>query len=177
MVPPTCGAKHVNEPINTSTKQKATSEIHTPDVIQRLTGIPPEGNVHPVLNNNEANVVVAAQATPGSLSDVMHATVHSRNIQKMPKQTIVNAVVHNHIFSKIKFVKKEEATLDYSLERGTACRVILDGCNCDLEIDQQKWWHVAKGWVSKCIQEIRSDVTTQMKKHFWCKCTYICGFF
>ena len=55
---------------------------------------------------------------------------------------------------------------------------VLTGCNVGPNINREEFWKTSKGWLVTRISNTRSDVTKQIKNHFWSKyASVFCYFF
>ena len=123
--------------------------------------------------NYEITAPVIAATTQDLMSDLTHATTRvSRN---PPEKAIVDEVVRQRIFPKVKFIDVNDTRLEYSEEPRTICKTIMEGCNVGPHIDKRKFWQTAHGWLLKRLSNVRTDVTSQIKKNFWGKyCVVFC---
>ena len=100
-----------------------------------------------------------------SLSSVSQGHVGYMDAAKIPVDTIVRKIV----FPKVKFIKRNDVRLNYSDQKSSICMKVLTGCNVGPNINREEFWKTAKGWLVTRISNTRSDVTKQIKQHFWSK--------
>ena len=118
--------------------------------------------------NNDIPVRVAtAVAAQDLFSEVSHATTRAV-APPPPEKSIVDSVVREKVFPKVKFLEKDDVRLAYDEKRGI-CKTILAGCNVGPHIDKQRFWNATRGWVQKRLSNIRNDVNSQIKHRFWRK--------
>ena len=80
-------------------------------------------------------------------------------------ETVVNSVVTEKVFSKVKFVDRD-TDLVYSFEKKSICQFVISKCHLQANVKKDEWWRTARKYVAQTLNRLRNDRNTAMKWGF-----------
>ena len=126
----------------------------------------------PKVNEGKTDTDSSETGEECSIPTEVQQSIDADRARDLQNRTIVNSIVANHLFPRLKFLDKHR-DLEFSTKRSDVCGLVLHHCNVP-EKEQKEFWSKNKKHVVLKISRLRSDRSKDLKAAFHGKVHFSC---